>query len=178
MTKKYRFANLINNRPNILAGTSNMDEAIVSKNYELAFHINPDLGEPEVMVQAKELADLIKNGNGIILSSREPKRVRLSYPINKKRAAYFGIIDFASGSEFIEKLNSQIRLNNNVFRHILINLPSDMQNMRILGEHRSRARTRTRAQEEKKEISVREKEKSAESSERLEQDIEKVIGDL
>lgn len=153
-----------------------MAETVDTKTYELAFHIDPDLEEREARIHFQELSGLINTGGGKIIGEKEPRRIRLSYPIRKKQAGYFGMFNFSAPPEAIEKINAQLRLRGDLIRYLLLLTP-DSKNLRVLGERRYRPRTKV-GTEEKKGVTVRPKEKAAESTEQLEQEIEKVIEQL
>lgn len=155
-----------------------MEEGTDTKNYELAYHINSDLDEAAVKARVQELADLITQNGGSILTSREPRKSHLSYPIKNKNYAYFGIMDFAALPETIEGVNAHMKLQNSVLRYLLLAKP-DGKDLRILGQHRSRPRTikthkPTTTESSKKPA----KEKTKEETKQLEQEIEKVIEGL
>lgn len=147
-----------------------------SKTYELAYHLNPDLEEAEVRVQVQEINDLIAQNSGSILISRNPRKSHLSYPIKNKSYAYFGIMDFGAMPEVIEKVNAQMKLQNNVMRYLLLAKP-DIKELRILGQHRSRSRVRTHEPVAPLEA-AKQKTKTKEETEQLEKEIEKVIEGL
>lgn len=146
------------------------------KTYELSFHIDPDLEELDAMNGFQELSEFISKNGGIIGGgSKNPRRIRLSYPVRKKQAAYFGTLNLSAAPEVIEKITAQLKLRNDIIRYLLLLAP-DNKNLRVLGERRYRPRIKT--QEEKLGTVVKPKEKAAESGERLEQEIEKAITSL
>lgn len=149
-----------------------------TKTYELAYHINPDLEEGRVRAHMQELNELITQSGGSVLTSRDPCKSHLSYPIKNKNYAYFGLMDFSALPEVIEKVNAQMKLQSGVLRYLLLAKP-DMKELRILGQHRTRSRVMkthepTVAEAAKKPA----KEKTKEETEQLEKDIEKVIEEL
>jgi len=155
--------------------TTDMVIETSSKNYELTLQIDPNLKETEAKAKIQEIADIVSGSKGVVTTVKEPKKIRLSYPINKNRFSYFGILNFSADPEIIENLNTQIQLKENIVRYLLVNLPEDTKKMRILGEPRYRRRPRP---EGKKEAPARPKETAAVSGEQLEQEIEKVIEQL
>jgi small subunit ribosomal protein S6 len=114
------------------------------KTYELAYHLTPELEEADVKARAQELVNLITQNNGSVLISKEPKRSHLSYPIRHKQYSHFGVLEFTAPAEAVEKINAQIKLQNDVLRFLL--LKKDTGALRTLGEPRA-GRTRMRAQE-------------------------------
>src|SRR3989344_9568738 len=91
-----------------------------TKNYELAFHLTPDLNDDEAKKEAVLIEDMVKKTGGMVVFFKEPARTRLSYPIKQKGAGYFSFINFSSGPEAIEKINGDMKTQNNVLRHMII----------------------------------------------------------
>ncbi len=153
---------------------------VESKTYELAYHLNPDLEEAAVEVQSKELSDMVTQDGGSIVTSTMPKRIHLSYPVKGKQYANFGVMNFTAPAETIEKLNSQMKLQNNVMRYLLTKVAHDGKDLRTLGEHRAYPRTKVLKTHEP---GATEKEKPAKpldeaAGKEMESEIEKVIEGL
>lgn len=160
-----------------------MADEIESKVYELAYHLIPELEEADVRAHAQELSDLITRNNGSVLSSKEPRRSHLSYPIRHKQYGYFGVFEFTAPAEVIEKVNAQIKLQNDILRFLLLKKPSN-KTLRTLGEPRM-GRTKARVQEsampKTKTLTPTEREEKAEKkikTEEIEKEIEEVIKGL
>ena len=156
-----------------------MPEAELSaKNYELAYHINPDLEEAEVKVRMQELNNLLAQNGGSVTASREPRKIHLSYPVKNKNYAYFGLIDFSALPDAIEKVNTQMKLQGGILRYLLLSKP-DKKELRILGQHRARPRMiKTHEPAAADTAQKAPKEKTEEETKQLEQEIEKVIEGL
>ena len=153
-------------------------ESSGAKTYELAFHLNPDLEEAEVRVRLQELDGLIAQSGGSTLTSRDPRKSHLSYPIKNKHYAYFGLIDFSALPETIEKVNAQMKLQSGVMRYLLLAKP-DIKELRILGQHRSRPRMMKTHEPAAAETAKKApKVKTKGETEQLEQEIEKAIEGL
>lgn len=150
-----------------------------AKTYELAYHLIPDLEEAGVKAHAQELNDLITQNGGSLLTSREPRKIHLSYPVKNKNYAYFGLMDFSAIPDTIEKLNAQMKLQNGILRYLLLTKPIHKE-LRVLGVYRPRPRTiKTHDQTVMADATKKPaKEKTKEETEQLEKDIEKVIENL
>lgn len=148
------------------------------KTYELAYHLNPDLEEVDVRVRTKEMIDLITQSNGSILTSTEPRKIHLSYPIKNKQYAYFGVASFKALPEIIEKINAQLKLQDSIIRFLLLTKPDAKTGLRILGEFRARPRLVKTHEASAETLKEPVKEKTKEEVEQLEKDIEKVIEGL
>jgi small subunit ribosomal protein S6 len=161
-----------------------MADKAESKIYELGYHLNPDIEEAEVKTQAQELSNLITQSEGSILSSKEPRRTHLSYPIRRKQYGYFGTFDFTASPDTIEKINAQMKLQSGVLRFLLAKRSHSGKEMRVLGEHRAE-RMKTRPQEtsvrKRTESALPEREEKAKEkikTEEIEKEIEEVIKGL
>jgi len=120
-----------------------MAEDIDNRNYELAYHLNPDIEETGLAGHVQEMEKIMAESGGSVLISREPKKKHLSYPIKKKNYAYFGVVDFSAGPEAIEKINARLKLQNDILRYLIVQKPATGKEIRILGTERPRARMRT-----------------------------------
>ncbi len=117
-------------------------------NYELAFHIKPDLEESAVQEIKQKIEQIITSNGGVISYSKEPEKIRLSYEIKHIGTSFFGYIQFnLSDSKALEELSEQLRLDANVLRHLIIKLPSDLQKKQsMLKQVKMRERQEKRAQ--------------------------------
>lgn len=99
-----------------------------SRNYELAFHLNPDLDEAKVAELKQALEKDITASGGVITFAKEPEKIRLSYAINHKTNSYFGYFQFAlSEGENLEHLNAQLKLMPDVIRYLIIKTASEAE---------------------------------------------------
>ncbi|HEY4507214.1 MAG TPA: 30S ribosomal protein S6 [Candidatus Paceibacterota bacterium] len=146
----------------------------IAKNYEFAYHISPDLEDADVAAKVQELNQILTQNGGSILSSKEPRKIHLSYPIKTKNYAFFGTMDFSTAPESIERVNSQMKLQPSVLRYILISKP-DIQELRILGQYRHRTKPIKTHEPKTQETINKTTPKTKEETEQLEQEIEKVI---
>ena len=105
--------------------------------YELAYHLNQNLEEAEVKTRAQDVELLLTQNGGTIVSSREPKKVHLSYPIAHQHGAYMGVVDFSGPADMIEGLNAQLKLQEGILRYLIIAKPED-KDIRMFGEQRNR----------------------------------------
>lgn len=131
-------------RGNTSVTLTTMDsEGLTFSNYELAYHLNPDIEEGEMKNQVQELEKALTENGATVLISREPKKRPLSYPIRKKSYSYFGVLDFNASPEATEKINSQMKLQNQILRFLVLKKPSQEKGLRTLGLERPRPRMKT-----------------------------------
>jgi len=125
-------------------------------NYELGFHLLPELEETETKAKSEEIEAIISQLGGSVLGAREPKKQRLSYPLKQKRYSFFGVINFKSPAQAIEQLTAQLKLNNSLLRFIVLKVKEGQKVLRSPKEtQRTRTRTYTpqvREQKPKEEI--------------------------
>lgn len=163
----------------ILSSTlkAKMEPDITAKNYELAYHLNPDIEESELGAHVQELQNIITQNSGSILVSKDPKRKHLSYPIKHKHYSHFGIFDFSATPETLEKLNAQLKLQNDILRYILLKKEIEDKDLRILGvERHPRIKTHepTALSREEMERAGKEEVKPEEMEKEIEEVLEKI----
>lgn len=91
--------------------------------YELAYHIEPEVEDTQVLPLKEELEKMIAAQGGAIAYSKEPERSKLSYPIRHERMSYFGYMHFTvNDKDAIAHIDEQLRLNNHVMRHLIVKL--------------------------------------------------------
>ncbi len=117
-------------------------------NYELAFHLNPNLEEAKIREIKEKIEGIITSNKGVISYSKEPEKIRLSYEIKHIGNSFFGYIQFnLSESQALGELNEQLKLNPDVLRYLIIKLPSDLQKKQsMLKQIKMRERQEKRAQ--------------------------------
>jgi len=108
----------------LISSSSKMTEEIIlqKENYELGFHLVPELSEEEVQKAVEELSNLITSHEGLITFSKEPQKFRLAYPVKKKLNSYFGHIQFVAPKTIVEPIQDDLKLNNNVLRYVVVKL--------------------------------------------------------
>lgn len=105
-----------------------------SDNYELAFHINPNLEEGKILAIKQDLEKLVIGHNGVISYSKDPERTRLSYQIDHTPNTFFGYIHFKvpNPEELLTILQEHIKLESNIIRSLILKLPSDKEKNKAL----------------------------------------------
>ncbi len=118
-----------------------MESEATKRAYELAYHITPDMEESAVPARVQELEAIVAQNGGAVSASREAKKIHLSYPLEHKHYAYFGVVDFQADTDSIESLNAQLKLQEGILRFMIVKKP-DLKEVRTLGDHRARAARR------------------------------------
>ena len=106
----------------IISSDNQMTEeiALQKENYELGFHLIPDLTEDEVKQATEELASEITKNGGLITFTKEPQRFRLAYPIKHKLSSYFGFIIYSAPKDSVLKLQDTFKLNTKILRYVIV----------------------------------------------------------
>jgi len=91
------------------------------RNYEGVFIINPDLtGEAAKGVIAQVQEMVTKNG-GRVDGLQEWGKRRLAYKIEKRQEGNYLVMNFQMDSKVTKKFEQALRLNDQVFRFLLVN---------------------------------------------------------
>ncbi|HWA64685.1 MAG TPA: 30S ribosomal protein S6 [Candidatus Paceibacterota bacterium] len=145
----------------------------IRRNYELAFHISPNLDESRIAQISNELKDQIGKAKGMVSFTKEPERIRLSYPIHGHANSYFGYIQFSTEeTEGLAGIEEYITLNPDIIRSLVVRLPSDAQKSQAL-LRQAKARERM-----EKKAKVAPEKAPAVSSEKLDKELEDIIEKL
>ena len=117
-------------------------------NYELAFHLNPNLEEAKVREIKENIERIITSNKGVISYFKEPEKTHLSYEIKHFGNSLFGYIQFnLSEAPALDELNEQLKLNPEILRYLIIKLPSDLQKKQsMLKQIKMKERQEKRAQ--------------------------------
>ncbi len=100
-----------------------------SHNYEMAFHVVPNIEESKIKEIKIELENLIIAKGGNVTFSRIPERTRLSYEIRHNRSTFFGYIQFSmqTPGEAMQEINEHLRRHADILRYLIVKTPSDLQ---------------------------------------------------
>lgn len=91
-----------------------------TKNYEIAYLLSPSIPEEEVLTYAKELSAIIEEQKGTVKHVQEPKKHKLSYPIQKERNAYFGWTTFHFAPDGITQLEKKLKAYTHILRYLIV----------------------------------------------------------
>ena len=91
------------------------------RTYETILILKPQLSDPEVAEFVEKAKKLISGEGGEILSEDKLGRRKLAHPIGRNRDGFYVYIKFKASSAVLDKLNHQLRVSENVMRHINFN---------------------------------------------------------
>lgn len=143
------------------------------ENYELAFHLLPELEEEESVKKFREIEASVTQLGGTVLASREPKKQHLSYPISHKKYGLFGVLNFKAPAEAIAQLEPRLKLNDSILRFLVLKIKENAKVLKTLKESAPRGKIKTHTPpkpEEKPKEEIR--------PEVMEKQIEDVIGNI
>ncbi|OGN03936.1 MAG: hypothetical protein A2746_01870 [Candidatus Yanofskybacteria bacterium RIFCSPHIGHO2_01_FULL_44_22] len=99
-----------------------------AQNYELAFHLNPKLEEPQALEFKQHIEEFITQAGGIVSFSSVPLKTRLSYTVKHQKNSFFTYIQFSlAAPDGIGQINSQLKLEPEILRHLFVKLPSEAE---------------------------------------------------
>ncbi len=108
-----------------------MDENIKDVNldiYEVGYHILPTIGEDELPKEVAKIQALVAERGGTVIAEEFPTLRTLAYEIakrvevkyNRYTKAYFGWIKFELPKQAIGEIDSALKDNPSVLRHIVV----------------------------------------------------------
>ena len=145
-----------------------------TKQYELGFHLMPELEGVELLTATGEVEKIITKNGGKTIKAREPRKQHLSYPIQLKHYGHFGVFEFESAPDMLAKINADLKMNSDVLRYILIHGYGDAKVFRSLTPRRGRPKPKA---DEKTEAAKADKDSQVPAGE-MEKQLEDVIGNL
>jgi len=91
--------------------------------YEVTYILRPGLEDAEVETRVNELSETLKGGGAEIVGEVEKMgKRRLAYEIKDVREGHYVVMKFKSGAAEAKEFERQLRLNDDVLRHLLIKL--------------------------------------------------------
>jgi len=95
------------------------------KKYELMVIVNPDIGTAAIAEALEEIKKLLtaKKSKGELFFEDVWGIRDLAYPIKKHDAGYYAVYDFVMLPSGINEIDQTLRLDNNIVRHMIVNLP-------------------------------------------------------
>ena len=88
--------------------------------YEMMVCFRPDLEEESVGALSSRLGALVADRGGEVSKESSMGRRRLAYPIRRYHEGFYQVVSFAMPPANVETLENQLRLDEDVLRHIVI----------------------------------------------------------
>ena len=90
------------------------------KNYELSFLVNKE-------EYFQKIFGALKHAGASVVYESQAQKIRLSYPIKKENAAYFGYLHFSADPGIVKKLNHQFKIQPEILRFSFLSLIANAQ---------------------------------------------------
>jgi small subunit ribosomal protein S6 len=90
--------------------------------YEVTYIVRPSLEEADVETRVTQLSDNLRAGGGEVGEVEKMGKRRLAYEIDDVREGYYVVMKFKSDAAQAKEFERQLRLNEDVMRHLLIKL--------------------------------------------------------
>lgn len=91
------------------------------KSYEVMYIINPSLDEASRTALIEQMHGIITSFQGTIDKVDDWGLRELAYEINDVRKAYYVVTNFSVSVEGLNEFERLMRINNDVFRYLIIN---------------------------------------------------------
>ncbi len=88
--------------------------------YEIVLVTNPDLDEAGVKKELDAVIAVIKEHEGSVEKQDSWGKRQLSYQINDRSYGHYDLILFDANSKLVTELERQLRINENVLRHLIV----------------------------------------------------------
>ena len=98
--------------------------------YESTFIINAALEDPDIEAVVRRVTEYIENHGGQFVEMNKWGRRRLAYPIKKKYNGYYVYMAFESASEVLPLVERFFILEENVLRHLTLELSEKLREHR------------------------------------------------
>ncbi len=126
--KKLEFRTSLAALPHTTSMEENMQEMSENNVYELGFILVPSITEERLAETFGALKAVLETRGGVSLTEEFPKMTTLAYTMEKTinnkierfREGYFGWIKFELAGSEVAELERQLRLRDDVIRHLLI----------------------------------------------------------
>lgn len=93
------------------------------RRYETTLIINATLEDQEIEAVTSKVTKYIGDNGGVVENVKNAGRRRLAYPINKKYNGCYVHIQYLASAEFQSIYNKFLILEDNVIRHLNLDLP-------------------------------------------------------
>ena len=90
--------------------------------YETVFILSPVLSDVQAKEAVEKFEKVLTDNNAKIVSTEEWGMRQLAYPIDKKSAGYYNIIEFDADTTIVKKLETAYRRDERVMRFLTFRL--------------------------------------------------------
>ncbi|EKD49629.1 MAG: 30S ribosomal protein S6 [uncultured bacterium] len=122
--------------------------------YELMYIISPKVAEEDMRPLTDQIQEMVKSAGGKIIEEVIWGKKKLAYPIKQFRHGYYYILHFELDPEELKKFNDNLKLVNEILRHLTIKL--DKKALAAIAEQKKRQEEKAlfskTSEEEKKAV--------------------------
>jgi small subunit ribosomal protein S6 len=90
------------------------------RKYECAIVLAPNVGSDGVENSTTKYKEIITSRGGELVAFDDWGKRSLAYEVNYHREGYYHFYRFSGGKDVVDELNRQLRIDENVIRHIII----------------------------------------------------------
>lgn len=94
-------------------------------NYEIMFIVKATMEADMIKKTAENYKSLVKTLKGNVVDFKEMGEKKLAYPIKKEINGYYYVMTIELAKENVSEFDRKIRLDENVLRHLIINLDEE-----------------------------------------------------
>jgi small subunit ribosomal protein S6 len=109
------------------------------KEYECVVVLAPNVGSEVLESATKKCKDVITSRGGTVTALDDWGKRGLAYEINFHREGYYHFYRFQGSKEIVDELNRQLRIDENVIRHLIVR--EERKAARVATEQNEVART-------------------------------------
>ena len=91
----------------------------MSRDYELALIINPEVSEEEIRAILDRIEQIVATHGGQVVRVNQWGRRRLAYPIERQRDGFYIFIDMILTPETVIELERTLKVTETVLRHMM-----------------------------------------------------------
>lgn len=93
--------------------------------YEIMFIVKTTVDDEEVKKSSENLKSIITDMKGKIIEFKELGQKQLAYPIKKQLSGFYFLLTCEANSEIINEFERKARIDENIIRHLTINLDKE-----------------------------------------------------
>jgi len=92
------------------------------RSYELVIIFRPELTKERVDAGIDHVTKTVNYRGGSVTSIEPWGKRKLAYPIKHQAEGIYNLIKFTAGSQVTKKLNADLRISEDVLRHLIVNV--------------------------------------------------------
>ena len=127
----------------------------MSNHYELLYIISGNYAEDELAPLKEKIKKIIEKNSGAITAEDNLGKKKLVYPIKKVNQGYYLIFEFDLEGAALKKLNNDLKLDNDVVRHLIVKKSIFSPSMVEITKEKSNAEKAKSEEKDKKKDKIK-----------------------